>query len=511
MEMLAGTAGLDGVGLAKLMRDRELHPLEVAESAIRCIERTHSKLNAVTAPMFDRAREAARNVRLGAPLAGVPYLLKDLRAGYAGAPTSDGSALLCKTPRAFDSEIVARHKRAGLVCVGKANTPELGLTATTEPHAFGPTRNPWNLQLTPGGSSGGSAAAVAARLVPVAHASDGGGSIRIPAACCGLVGLKPTRGRNSLAPEAGDVMNGLVVEHALTLSVRDSAAMLDATSGPVPGDPYWAPCPERPFLQEVGRDPGSLRIAFSTRSPMGTAVHASCVRAVERTAELLEDLGHEVTEGEPDYDDRAFRKAFNVLWFSNLAANLGWMGRQLGRELTERDCEPLTWKFAVRGAQCTAADYIAAVARIQRISRRVAPFFDSFDVWVTPTVASPPPSLGYLHPRPGEADLRPFPRRVREFVPFTQLANATGQPAISLPLHWSAGGLPIGVHFAGRYGAESTLVRLAAQLEEAWPWRGRRPLTHAGGAPATRAQALPDGLTRGTEPDVPLSHDAGSE
>ena len=480
--MLAGAAGLDGVGLAKLVRDRELHPLEVVESAIRSIERTHGELNAVTAPMFDRALDAAKRVRPGAPLAGVPYLLKDLRAGYAGVPTSDGSALLTEAPRPFDSEIVARHKRAGLVCVGKANTPELGLTATTEPHAFGPTRNPWNPQLTPGGSSGGSAAAVAARLVPVAHASDGGGSIRIPAACCGLVGLKPTRGRNSLAPEAGDVMNGLVVEHALTLSVRDSAAMLDATAGPVPGDPYWAPSPERPFLQEVGRDPGSLRIAFSARSPLGTAVHADCGRAVDRTAELLEDLGHQVAEGEPDYDDRTFRQAFNILWFSNLAANLGWMGQRLGRELTERDCEPLTWRFAARGARCAAADYIAAVARIQRISRRVASFFESFDVWVTPTVAGPPPPLGFLHPGPGEADLRPFPRRVREFVPFTQLANATGQPAISLPLHWSAGRLPIGVHFTAGYGAESLLIRLAAQLEEARPWRGREPLIRSGGA-----------------------------
>ena len=469
----------DALGLAQLVRDGQVRAVELVESVVDAIERTHDDLNAVNARMFDIARGEAKGVRSDAPFAGVPFLLKDLRASHTGAPTSDGTALLGNAPASYDSEIVRRHKRCGLICVGKTNTPEFGLTATTEPHAFGATRNPWDTSRTPGGSSGGAAAAVAARIVPMAHASDGGGSIRIPAACCGLVGLKPTRGRNPLGPEIGDVMNGLVVEHAVTLSVRDCAALLDATEGPDVGDPYWAPPPERPFLEEVGADPGRLRIAFSTESPMGTLVAPDCVEAVEASATLLEQLGHRVEATAPDYDDKAFRVAFTTIWFSNLAANIAGVSQMLGREVTESGLEPSTLAFGRRGAGHTGAEYVAAVAEIQSVGRRVARFFQRYDVLMTPTLATPPPELGFLHPRPEETDLRTYGRRVREFVPFTQLANATGQPAVSLPLHWNADGLPVGVHFAARFGDEATLFRLASQLEECRPWRQRRPSVHA--------------------------------
>ena len=465
----------DAVGLAELVRNGEIQAEELVESVIESIERTHGDLNAVVTPMFDVARAEAKRAGEDGPFAGVPFLLKDLRASYAGVATSEGNALLRDTSATYDSEIVVRHKRAGLICVGKTNSPEFGLTATTEPHAFGPTRNPWDLRRTPGGSSGGAAAAVAARIVPMAHASDGGGSIRIPASCCGLVGLKPTRGRNPLGPDCGDVMNGLVAEHALTISVRDSAALLDATAGPDVGDPYWAPPPRRPFLDEVGENPGTLRIAFSAESPMGTSVERDCVDAVESTAKLLEDLGHRVEADAPDYDDPPFRVAFTTVWFSNLAANIATLSAALGRDASADCFEPFTWALGQRGATLSGADYVQAIGELQSLSRKIARFFRQYDVWMTPTLAAAPPELGFLHPGPKEADLRPYGKRVREFVPFTQIANATGQPAVSLPLHWSADGLPIGVQFAAAFGDEATLFRLASQLEDARPWRQRRP------------------------------------
>ncbi len=474
MPIRIASLGQDAVGLAGLVRSREVSPLELVDSSIDAIESLNPELNAIVTPMFEMARAQAGMASLDGPLAGVPFLLKDLRASVAGVPTTEGNAVLGSKSAQYDSEIVTRHKRAGLICVGKTNTPEFGLTATTEPHAFGPTRNPWDLERTAGGSSGGAAAAVAARTVPMAHASDGGGSIRIPAACCGLVGLKPTRGRNPLGPDAGDVMNGLVVEHALTVSVRDSAALLDATSGPDTGDPYWAPPIARPFLDEVGADPGTSRIAFSTESPTGTPVHAHNTRAVEETALLLQDLGHTVEQAAPQYDDRVFRKAFTTIWFSNLAASLETLSEALGCGLSESHCESITLAFGARGAEHSGAEYVKAVATIQAIGRTVARFFRNYDMLLTPTLASPPPKIGFLHPAKGDTDLRPYARRVKEFVPFTQLANATGQPAMSLPLHWK-NGLPVGVQLTARFGDEATLFRLAGQLEVSRPWRHRLP------------------------------------
>ena len=464
-----GELDRDAIGLAELVRSGEVSALELVDSAIDAIESLNPALNAVVTPMYEIARDRARHISPDSVFAGVPFLLKDLRASFAGVPTSEGNALLRGNKARFDSEIVTRHNRAGLICVGKTNTPEFGLTATTEPLAFGPTRNPWDLGRTAGGSSGGAAAAVAARIVPMAHASDGGGSIRIPASCCGLVGLKPTRGRNPLGPDAGDVMNGLVVEHAVTISVRDSAALLDATAGPGLGDPYAAPEPSRPFLEEVGADPGRLRIAFSAQSPSDTPVHRDCAEAVAATARLLEDLGHYVEEAAPVYDDRSFRKAFTTIWFSNLAAILSTLEEAVGTELKNAHCEPLTLALGERGAQHSGAEYVASVAKIQAISREVAGFFQTYDILLTPTLATPPPELGFLHPSGPQVDIQPFPRRVKEFVPFTQMANATGQPAISLPIYWKDN-LPIGLHFMAKFGDEKTLFRIAHQLEEARQW-----------------------------------------
>ena len=467
----------DALGLSQLVKQGQVKPLELVDSVIDAIERTNGGLNAVVTPMFEIARETARGASVdpSAPFAGVPFLLKDIRAAYTGVPTSDGCRLLRDVPKTYDSEIVRRQRHAGLICVGKTNTPEFGLTATTEPHAFGPTKNPWNLDRTPGGSSGGAAAAVSARILPMAHASDGGGSIRIPAACCGLFGLKPTRGRNPLGPDAGDVMNGLVVEHALTISVRDSAALLDATAGPDIGDPYCAPQAESSFSEAVQQEPGKLRVALSTESPFGVPVHPECIEAVESAGRLLEELGHAVEFDAPEYDDRAFRTAFTAIWFSSLAASLAQLTREFGRDLTTSDVEPITLELGNRGAQTTAAEYVTAVAGLQMVGRQVARFFQRYDMWLTPVLSAPPPPLGFLHPGPGEADLSPYGRRVREWVPYTQLANATGQPAASIPLHWTADGLPVGVQFMARFGDECTLLRLAAQLEEARPWREKRP------------------------------------
>ena len=468
----------DAHGLAALVQRGDIHPLELVDATIAAIESTQSDLNAVITPMFEQARAEARSYEAKDSrglFGGVPYLLKDIRASYAGVPTSSGSALLRDAVLDYDSEIVIRHKRAGLICVGKTNTPELGLTATTEPHAFGPTKNPWNLERTPGGSSGGAAAAVAAHVVSIAHASDGGGSIRIPAACCGLVGLKPTRGRNPLGPDAGDVMNGLVVEHILSRTVRDSAGILDVTAGPDVGDPYWAPPAERSFTRELFTEPGQLRIALSMDSPLGTPVHEDCVKAVKHTGIMLEDLGHHVEVATPEYDDEVFRKAFTTIWFANLAATINEHPQVVGREVSESDYEPFTWLHYERGKQTSGTDYVRAVTLLQVISRQVAAFFERYDLWLTPTLASPPPPLGFLHPGPRAVDLRPFASRVKEFVPFTQLANATGQPAISLPLHWNDDNLPIGSHLTARFGEESTLLRVAAQLELDKPWKEHRP------------------------------------
>jgi amidase len=428
--------------------------------------------------MDDVARVAARAPLPEGPFRGVPFLLKDLQALYAGVRTTSGSRLLADFVAPIDSELVLRHKRAGLVVAGKTNTPELGILPVAEPALFGPARNPWDLDRTTGGSSGGSAAAVAAGLVPMAHGNDGGGSIRIPASCCGVFGLKPTRARITMAPLVGDVMNGLVIDHALTRSVRDSAALLDATHGPAPGDPYPAPPPARPFADEVGADPGRLRIAWTDRAPIGAEVHPDCRTAVRDAAMLCEELGHDVVEAAPPVSGEELYGAFLTVWTAGIASGVELVASVVGRAPSPELLEPLTLGLYREGSRVSAPRYLNAVAALQRMARAVAAFFLAHDLLLTPTLARPPVRIGEL--RPDEGDPVAALRRAAEFVPFTGMFNATGQPAMSVPLFWNDAGLPIGVQFAARYGDEATLFRLAAQLEAARPWADRRPPVWAG-------------------------------
>ncbi len=479
---LSDALARDALGQAELVRSGAVQPIELVEAVIARIEELNPQLNAIVTPMYDLAREAARaNVPKG-PFEGVPFLLKDLGASYAGVRYTAGSKSLAQNISQIDSELVVRQKRAGLITVAKTNTPEWGLTATTEPHLFGAAHNPWDLERTTGGSSGGSSAAVAARIVPMAHANDGGGSIRIPASCCGLFGLKPTRARNTLAPTAGDRLSGLVCEHAVSLTVRDSAALLDATAGPHPGDPYPAPPQQRPFLDETKADPGSLRIAFSPGPPIDTPVHEDCAKAVESTAKLLESLGHKVAEAAPAVGMEQFRQAFMVLWLSSFAGTVEGIAEATNSAPNPDLYEPMNWQLYQQGVQIKGWEYLRAVGYLQALSRRFASFFETYDVWLTPTVAEPPPKLGVLHPGPevSSPNADQVVQGIFQFVPFTQFANTTGQPAMSMPLHWNDAGLPIGVHFSGRFGDEATLFRLAAQLEQARPWIGSRPPVVAG-------------------------------
>ena len=471
------TAFLDATALADLVRRGEVTAVELVEAAIERIERLNPALNAVITRMDDQARAAAAvhgAADKAAPCAGVPFLLKDLIAEYAGVAIAEGSRFLHgRCVSTHDSELVVRLKRAGAVIAGKTNTPEFGLLPTTEPALYGPTRNPWDTQRTTGGSSGGSAAAVAAGIVPMAHANDGGGSIRIPASCCGLFGLKPTRARNPMGPGYGDAGSGLAVEHAVTRSVRDSAALLDATSGPAPGDPYFAPPKERPFVEEVGRDPGQLRIAVSTRALTGAKIHPECQTAVEATAKLCEDLGHIVEWTEPCFDETRYLKAFAAIWtaFASWAIR-DWADRY---QLTpsEDQFEPNTWRMYQSGGRRSAGAYLRMIQDIQGVARQIAEFFETYDLTLTPTIARPPAPLGYFSWDSGKRD--EFLEHIGEYSGFTSIANSTGQPAMSVPLHWTADNLPVGLHFMARFGAEDTLFRLAGQLEQARPWSRRRP------------------------------------
>jgi len=471
-------ATLDAVGQAELVRAKELTARELVESAIRRIESLNPELNAVVTPMFDTALSEANEIAAGAPFAGVPYLLKDLVVEVAGVRFTEGSRFLRDYVSTYDSELVVRLRRAGLVILGKTNTPEFGMYPHCEPVLFGPTRNPWDLTRTTGGSSGGSAAAVASGMVPMADASDLGGSIRFPASCCGLFGLKPTRGRNPLGPQYGDVMNGMGVSHALTRTVRDSAALLDALSGPDVGDPYWAPSPKRPFAQEVGADSGRLRVAFATAAPGDHPVHPDAVEAVTRTCALLEELGHEVVEARPEI---VYSQEFGMPLGPVMSAATAWIMRywirELGREPEPDELEPITriyWEF---GAGVSAADYLIALEELQRVTRVVAHFLHDYDFWLTPTLGHPPHHIGDLVP---DFDDPATMDRLNQFVAFPGvLANVTGGAAMSVPLHWNEDNLPVGSHFLGQLGDEPKLLRLAAQLEAAQPWADRHAPVHA--------------------------------
>jgi amidase len=474
---------LDGTAQADLVRRKEVRPIELVDAAIERIERLNPTLNAVVTPMYEEARKIASGPLPDGPFAGVPYLLKDLGAEYAGTRLTEGSALLGGYVSDHDTELVIRLKRAGLIVLGKTNTPEFGLLPTTEPRLFGPTRNPWDVGYTSGGSSGGSGAAVAAAVVPMAHGNDGGGSIRIPASCCGVFGLKPTRARTPLGPDLGEDWHGLVIGHAITRSVRDSAALLDATAGPDLGDPYWAPPPERPFIEEVGADPGHLRIAFAADATGGVSVHPDCVAAVKDAAALCVDLGHDVVEVSPALDEERITQGVISLICASTTAQVDYWAGRVGRTPTADILEPYTWALYEAGRQRLAFDYILGVQDLQRLSRDIARFFLDYDLWLTPTLAEPPLPLGSFDPTPGNP-LQGL-TRAAVWMPFTPICNITGQPAMSVPLYWNSDGLPVGVQFAARFGDEATLFRLAVQLEQARPWAGRRPPVSAVAAPGT--------------------------
>ena len=467
-------AFLDATAQSDLVRRREVTAGELVDGAISRIERLNPQLNAVIFPLFEQARAAARTVPEDAPFAGVPFLLKDLVAELAGVPLSDGSAFLANhNIPTEDSELVRRFKKAGFIILAKTNSSEFGLMPTTEPEHFGPTRNPWDTNRGTGGSSGGSAAAVASGMVSVAHANDGGGSIRIPASCCGLVGLKPTRGRNSLAPSYGDIASGIIHEHVVSRSLRDSAAILDATSGPMPGDPYIPPTPERPYAQEVGREPGRLRIGFGTMPLTGAPAHADCITGAKAAARLCEQLGHDVDDASPSVDGGMLFKSFGPLMTGYLRWVIDDSARRTARTPTEDDFEQVTWKMYQNGKRQSGGDYLLALQDLQRVSRDFGEFFNDHDVWLTPTLAQPPVPIGYFDYSPETRDQHLA--HLGDFTGFTLIANATGQPAISLPLHWTDDGLPVGIQLTGRTGDEALLIRLAAQLEQAQPWSDRRP------------------------------------
>ena len=469
-------AWLDATDQARMVRRGEVSPRELVDAAIARVERLNPSLNAVVTPLFDSAREAAAGPLPEGPLKGVPYLLKDLGAALAGVRRTSGASVLRDFVPDVDDVLVERLRASGLVFIGRTNTPELGASATTEPSLFGPARNPWDPERSPGGSSGGSAAAVASGMVAAAHGNDGGGSIRIPASCCGLFGLKPTRARSTAAPGGGE--RWLSVDHALTRSVRDSAALLDAIAGGVPGDPCWAPPPRRPYAVEVGADPGSLRIAWTAEALRGSAVHPDCARAVEETAALCRDLGHEVEEGSPEFDYPPFEDAFLSMFAANVASALDGIDRQFGVSPAPEKYDPATWRLYERGADLSASRYLQAVELTQGVGRRLAAFFAGTDIWLTPTLGRPPEPLGSLEPSLG-TDPEEALERALSWVAFTPICNCAGVPAASVPLHWNEEGLPIGVQIAAPYGGEDVLFRLASQLEAARPWAGRRPAVSA--------------------------------
>lgn len=460
---------LDATVQADLVRRREVKPSELAEAALARIKRVNPALNAIITPFHPPPANP------DGPFAGVPFLVKDLAIEVAGTRFTEGSRWLADVVSTSDQELTLRYRRAGLIILGKTNTCEFGLSPTVEPALFGPTRNPWDPGRSTGGSSGGSAAAVAAGLVPLAHGNDLGGSIRYPAAWCGLFGLKPTRARVPVGPEFGDVVCGFQADHVLTRSVRDSAALLDAVCGPAPGDPYWAPPPRRPFLAEVGAPVSRLRIALTTQPRGGQHVDPAWATAVKDAARLLQQLGHTVEEATPDgLGDPEYEWAMGAVYRGAAGWIYDYWCRRIGRAPGDGELEPQTRAYFADARGISAADYLSGAEMLQRVSRKVAAWFETYDVWITPTLGAGPPPLGELVGT--ESDPLRGSRNAGNYLMFDgELANITGNPAMSVPFGFDADGLPIGIHVLGRFGDEVTLFRLAAQLEDAAPWAGRRP------------------------------------
>jgi amidase len=461
----------DAVGLAELIAAGEVSATQVVTAALARLEAVNPRINAVVLDLGEQALASVKEGAPAGPLGGVPYLIKDLGAQVAGTGTTAGSALFGATPAAADSAIVSAYREGGLVILGKTNTPEFGLEPVTEPRRFGASRNPWNLDRTPGGSSGGASAAVAAGVTPAAHASDGGGSIRIPASSCGLFGMKPSRGRVSFAP-ADEGWGGFSIQHAVTWSVRDSAALLDLVSAPQPGDPYWRDPPVRPFAAEVDADPGVLRVAFSTAALAAPAIDPECAAAVRETAALCESLGHQVEEANLPGDFEAAGSAGGTVIAASVAAMLDAEATRRGRPIGEDEVEEVTWGMYQRGRGVSGSAYVQALQAVHAFGRVIAGFFERYDVLLLSTLGSPAIPVGALR----GSSPKGYAERLFAFMPNTQAFNMTGQPAMSVPLATSAEGLPIGMQFVARTGEEGLLFRLAGQLEKAQPWAGRRPL-----------------------------------
>ncbi|MFC1858174.1 amidase [Thermodesulfobacteriota bacterium] len=465
----------DALGLTELVRRKEVKPIELVETVIERIERINPVLNCVNIKTYDLARELAAGPLRDGPFDGVPFLLKDLATMYAGVKTTSGCNFYRDYVATEDSIVVRRLKRAGLILVGKTNTPELGSSPSTEPRLYGPTRNPWNLNCMAGGSSGGAAAAVAARIVPVADGSDGGGSIRTPASNSGVVGLKPSRGRVPLAPHYGDLWYGQVCLGCLSRTVRDSAAYLDIVGGPLTGDPYQPAKPACPFLEEVVTDPGRLKIGLVTKSITGDPVETVCVKAVEETAKQCAELGHEIAETQFTFDyDRAI-KSFNRAARVLLLMALEDGEKMVGRKAAQEDFESLSWLMFELGKKVTGVQHARDIEGLRHCSRQIAHDCEPFDIVLTPTMPVPPQKLGTYEMNGPPETARTFGSLLKSHLAFTMPFNISGQPAMSLPLHWSDDGLPVGVQIVARYADEATIFRLAGQIEKARPWIHRKP------------------------------------
>jgi amidase len=467
---------------ARMVRDGDVSARELVEASLSAIERMNGELNAFVTVCDERALDEADDVQAGddRPLCGVPIAIKDLTVLTGGIRTTAGMRALQDWIPRRDSLIVTRLRSAGAIVVGKTNTPEMGILPVTEPEANGVTRNPWDTSRTPGGSSGGTAAAVASGMVAVGHGNDGGGSIRIPAACCGLVGLKPSRGRVSLAPQRADAAAGLDIDGCLSRTVADTAEILDIISGNEPGDTYLAPRPSAPFDEAPRREPGRLRVAFSTESPNGAPVDAEVQQAVRDTAELLESLGHSVEERAPEADQEGYVENFIRVWIPHLASTIATYARLAERTIEREDLEPLTRQMVELSESIKATDFLASLDYLRRMGRELEGFWRERDILLTPTLSRPAIPIGSLEPKEGEQPIQMLLNSA-DWVPFCPVYNVTGQPAISLPLAQSSEGLPIGVQFAGPPGGEEVLLALSAQLEKARPWADRRPALAAAG------------------------------
>ena len=489
----------DALGLAELVRTKQVQPCELVEAAIERIEAVNPQVNAVIHKMYEKALDAADKPLQPGPFAGVPFLLKDLTSDLAGEPMRKGCRFyedIGYVPEQ-DSEMTRRFKASGVLIVGKTNAPEFGLTSVTEPELFGPTRNPYDLTRVSGGSSGGSAVAVATGMVPIASGGDGMGSLRIPASCCGVFGFKPTRGRNPTGPVDGAIFQGFQAEHVLTRSVRDSAAMLDATSGPDAGAPFFAPPAHQSFLAEASLPPRKLRIAFTDTPFMGSYVKDDCVQGLQATVALLQELGHEVIEAAPPIEGKAVSRAIARILAGEFASLRKVIETQFKRKLKTEDFETATWVLMLLGEQFSAGDFVLAQWELAYAARKVGQWFEdnTVDVLLTPTLAEPPPHMGSqnldgalkrlldvlvrlnagrLIKAFGNVDAQA--ENLFAFTPYTPMFNVTGQPAMSVPLWWNAAGLPIGMQFVGRYADEATLFNLAGQLEQARPWADRKPV-----------------------------------